>query len=104
MLLLDSNKGKHFLSAEKARTIIDEGERERKKRRLEAGIKGFLQGNISLLKNEELVTYLPELISQIQRSSGDADVSVLLKGMVSYLKEVSVEGQGIITEEYGNCW
>ncbi len=96
MLLLNSNKGKHFLSAEKARTIIDEGERERKKRRLEAGIKGFVQGNISVLKNEELVTYLPELISQIQRSSGDADVSVLLKGMASYLQEASAEGRGTL--------
>ena len=66
-LLLDSNKGKHFLSSEKARTIIDEGERERKKRRLEAGIKGFMQGNVSLLKSEELVAYLPELVCQIQK-------------------------------------
>ena len=66
-LLLSSKKGKHFLSTEKARKIIDEGERERKKRRLEAGIKGFLQGNISFLKSEELVAYLPVLISQIQK-------------------------------------
>ncbi len=93
-LLLNSSKGRHFLSAEKARAIIDEGEKERKKRRLEAGIRGFLQGNTSLLQNEELVTYLPELIRQIQKSSGDADVTVLLKGMVSYLKEMGEEGKG----------
>jgi CRP-like cAMP-binding protein len=87
MLLMNSKKGKHLLSAEKARNIIREGERERKKRRLESGIRGFLQGNTSLLKSEELVDYLPHAVQQLQKNTGGTDVSLILGGMVASLKE-----------------
>jgi CRP-like cAMP-binding protein len=87
MLLMNSKKGKHLLSAEKARNIIREGERERKKRRLESGIRGFLQGNISLLKSEELVDFLPHAVRQLQKNTGGKDVALLLSGMVASLKE-----------------
>jgi CRP-like cAMP-binding protein len=91
LLLMNSKKGKHFLSTEKARTIIHEGERERRKRRLEAGIKGFLQGNSNLLKSEELVDYLPDAVRQIQKNTGGADVALLLSEMVASLKKGSEE-------------
>jgi CRP-like cAMP-binding protein len=87
MLLMNSKKGQHLLSAEKARNIIREGERERKKRRLESGIRGFLQGNTSLLKSEELVDYLPHAVRQLQKNTGGTDVALLLSGMVASLKE-----------------
>ena len=86
-LLTSSKKGKHFLNTEKARNLIDEGERDRKKRRLEAGIKSILQGNTSLLKSEELVEYLPAALRRMQKNSDSAHVSLLLRGMVAYLPE-----------------
>ncbi len=96
--LTSSKKGKHFLNTEKARNLIHEGERERKKRRLEAGIKGFLQGNISLLKSEELVEYLPDALRQIQKNSDGAHVPLLLHGMVEYLAEGSEEQRDSLLE------
>ncbi len=87
LALMNSKKGKHFLSTQKVSNLIHKGERERKKQRLEAGIRGILQGNTSLLKNEELLDYLPEAIQHIQKRSGDGDVAVLLKGMVDSFKE-----------------
>jgi CRP-like cAMP-binding protein len=86
LILMNSKKGKQFLGSEKAKNIIHEGERERKKRRLEAGIQGFLQGNDSLLKSEELVDYLPEAFRRMQ-SIDNKDASLLLNGMVGYLKK-----------------
>lgn len=87
MLLMNSPKGKHFLGAEKARNIIHEGEKERKRRRLEAGIQSVLQGNTSLLQSEELVVYLPHAVRQIQKKSGDTELSLLLRGLTAYLQE-----------------
>lgn len=86
-LLTSSKKGKHFLNTEKAKNLIDEGERDRKKRRLEAGIKGILQGNTDLLKSEELVEYLPAALCRMQKNSDGAHVSLLLHGMVASLHE-----------------
>ncbi len=91
MLLMNSRKGKQLLSAEKARNIIREGERERKKRRLEAGIRGFLQGNVNLLKSVELVKYLPHAVRQLRKSTDRADVSILLNGIVASLKECDTD-------------
>lgn len=85
--LVSSKKGKHFLSTEKVKNLIDVGERARRKRRLEAGIKGFLQGNTSLLKSDELVAYLPIALRQIRKNNDNVHVSLLLHGMVAYLAE-----------------
>lgn len=86
LMLMNSPKGKQFLSSEKARTIINDGEVDRRKRRLEAGLKGLLQGNTSLLKSEELVACLPDSVRQIQKNSGDRDVSLLLDSIVTYYR------------------
>lgn len=86
LLLMNSKKGKQFLGSEKAKSIIHEGEKERKKRRLEAGIQGFLQGNDSLLKSEELVDFLPEAFRRM-KGIDNIDASSLLNGMIGYLKK-----------------
>jgi len=93
LVLMNSKKGKHFISTEKARNIIHEGEIERRKRRLSAGIKGFLQGNTSLLQSEELVEYLPDAVRQIQKNTNGREVTLLLNGMVAYLEEAGAKGQ-----------
>lgn len=86
-ILVNSKKGKQFLRTEKVRETILDGEKERKKRRLEAGIQGLLQGNISLLKSEELVEFLPDAIRQIQKNADGTDISLVLDNMVAYLRE-----------------
>ncbi len=93
LLLMNSKKGKHFLSTVKARNLMHEGERERKKRRLDAGIKGFLQGNTSLLKNDELVELLPDAVRQIQNSRGESEVTLLLDAILAYLRQSGEEGR-----------
>ena len=93
LLLINSEKGKHYLRTEKAKNLIHEGERERKKRRLEAGIKGFLQGNTSLLKSEEFVEYLPTAIRQIQDKKDGPDVALLLDSIISAFRDGTEEAK-----------
>ena len=84
--LMNTAKGKQFLSTEKARTLILEGELARKKRRLDAGIHGLLQGNITALKSEELLQYLPDAIAKKFQEKADKDAETLLQGIAAHLK------------------
>lgn len=84
--LMNTGKGKHFFSAEKARTLIHEGEAVRKKSRLEAGVHGLLQGNLNALKSDELVQYLPEALAQKLATKASKDAETLLKRIVAYLR------------------
>ena len=93
LLLINSEKGKHYLRTEKAKNLIHEGERERKKRRLEAGIKGFLQGNTSLLKSEEFVEYLPAAIRHIQEERSEPDVALLLGSIIAAFRDGTEEAK-----------
>ncbi len=80
--LANTGRGRQFLSAEKARAIINEGEKARRQKRLEAGVQGLLQGNISLLQSEELVQWLPTAVMQML-SSGE-NPGILVRSMADF--------------------
>lgn len=63
--LMNTGRGKQFLGSEKAKALIHEGEAARRKKRLESGIQGLVQGNLALLQSEELVQYLPGVVRQM---------------------------------------
>lgn len=96
LTLLDSPKGKQFISSEKAKLIIHDGEIDRKRRRLEAGIKGLLQGNTSVLKSVELVDFLPDGIRQLQKKVAYSDVNALLHNIVTYYRLGEEPGEAIL--------
>jgi hypothetical protein len=76
--LLATEKGKQYLGAEKAKALIDAGERERKTRRLEAGLKALLQGQTGVLASEELVLLLPKAVSRLESSGKNSEVKAVL--------------------------
>lgn len=80
--LMHTGRGKQFLSTEKARALIHEGEKARREKRLEAGIRGLLQGNITLLQSEELVQHLPEAVLRL--SSAGENPENLLRAMADF--------------------
>lgn len=82
--LMNTGKGKQFISVEKARMAMREGEEARQKRRLEAGISSLLQGHVTALKSEELVQHLPEEISRLLDSGAEQEAALLLKKVVEY--------------------
>ncbi len=83
--LMNTGKGKQYIGAEKARTLIHEGEVARKKRRLEAGINGLLQGNLNALNSEELLHYLPEVVTEKFVAGAPSDIELLLQRFAAYL-------------------
>ncbi len=72
--ILATQKGKQFLVKEKTKNIIEEGEQERRKKRMEAGISRLISGDIKIYNNEELISYLPGavclLLGSAKRSHG----------------------------------
>ena len=83
--LMNTGKGKQFVGAEKARALINEGEKARKKRRLEAGINGLLQGNPHALRSEELLQCLPEVITEKLEAKAENDVETILQRVAACL-------------------
>ena len=81
--LMKSEKGKQFLGSVKARAIIHEGERQRKRNRIEAGLKSLLHGNDAALDSEELIEYLPVVVEQMIEGKGEENGKKILKRMIS---------------------
>lgn len=92
--LLDTGKARQFLSSEKTRQMMHEGEAARKKRRIEAGLQGLLQGNASTLRSEELVQYLPEAVDAMLATGTHADIDALLRKIAESLGEAGSQISG----------
>ncbi len=85
--LMNSGKGKHYLGQEKAKALIHEGEAARKKQRIDTGVQGLLKGNLNMLKNDELVLYLPEAITEMLNAKAESSAETLIKEIAAYLRE-----------------
>lgn len=92
--LMTTDKGKQFLSKEKARVLIHDGELERKKRRFEAGIDGLLEGNLNILKSEEFLQYLPVALRERFAAGDDKNGEILLKSLNAYLLQEKAKAGG----------
>lgn len=76
--LLDTGKGRHFLGLEKARKIMEAGERDRQAKRISTGLQTVLQGNLGGLHNDELVMGIAPAIQQWIAEGKDEQAGVLL--------------------------
>ncbi|BHH82597.1 cyclic nucleotide-binding domain-containing protein [Desulforhopalus sp. 52FAK] len=94
LALMNSEKGKTFLSAEKAKTIIHEGERERIKKRLNSGISGILEGDYKVLENEEFIKALPEGMLEMYKGPKSEYVPKVLKKLIIYLGKSHEKASG----------
>lgn len=82
--LLDSPRGKQFLGLEKAKTLMASGEKVRKAKRVEAGIKSLLQGSEEVLQNEEINAHLPTVIQKMLKEGMEREVKALLNLVTDY--------------------
>ena len=96
--LMNTEKGKLFLSSEKAKSIIHDGERERTKKRLETGLNGVLEGDFQVLESEELVEALPAAILAMQKGEKKACVSKILKNLMAYLGQKKDRGNSTVIQ------
>jgi hypothetical protein len=75
--LLDTVKGRQYLALEKTRSLLEEGEKERRKKRIQAGINAIFQGKISVLGNDEIVGQLPHIVERLL-ANGKNDIAAQL--------------------------
>ncbi len=85
--LLNSARGRQFLGQEKARSIMESGERERQAKRISTGLRGLLQGNLSGLQSDELVMGLPAAVQQLLADGHEQEVLSLLALLNRELRE-----------------
>lgn len=83
--LMKTEKGKLFLSREKAKNIIYEGEKERTKKRLESGINGILEGDFQVLENDEFIDALPTGLLKMQKGRNSNYIPKILKNLIIHL-------------------
>ncbi len=81
--LLATEKGRQYLATEKAKEIIEKGEEDRKKLRVEAGIQALLAGNEASLKSVEVQKALPGVVRELKERN-DSD---RLEKIVEFLAE-----------------
>lgn len=91
--LVNTRKGKHVLSKEKVKEVIHQGEKERKKQRLQAGFKTLLQGETAALNSVELIEYLPRAVRMLTESNTDVNVAQILEVMAQQLRSGGEEVQ-----------
>ncbi|MBE0584026.1 MAG: cyclic nucleotide-binding domain-containing protein, partial [Desulfofustis sp.] len=82
-LLLGTPKGKLHLGKQKARSLLESGEQQRRDKRLEAGIGALLSGNRGGLRSQELLLSLPEEIEKFYRTGKDATADHLVEVMTA---------------------
>ncbi|SDO39621.1 Cyclic nucleotide-binding domain-containing protein [Desulforhopalus singaporensis] len=82
--LFETDRGKQYQKREKTRHIIDDGERERRKKRLEVQLGSLVGGNLQSLESIELLRHLPRAVSKLLKGENRAYVPKILKYLVSY--------------------
>jgi len=80
-LLAETPKGKLYLGKEKARSLLESSEQERRDKRIEAGIGALLNGNLAGLRSEELLLNLPEEIENYYRRGNETTADRLVEIM-----------------------
>lgn len=85
--LMATGRGKQYLIREKAKTVLDAGEKERQAKRIQTGIRQILKGDINGLRNKELVRSLPATIeSLITKGKNKAAATIITNITTELLK------------------
>jgi CRP-like cAMP-binding protein len=85
--LMDTVKGKQFFSNERAKEIIHEGEVTRRKRRINTGVGGLLQKRHDLLKSDEMLQALPEVVVEKLANQRQNEAEILVACLSAFLRE-----------------
>lgn len=94
--LMHTAKGKQFLSAEKAKAIINEGEAQRRKRRIDTGLAALLQGRAEVLRSEELLQALPELVIERLGDQRSGEAETIIGRFADFLRQESAGELGYV--------
>jgi len=85
--LLASSRGKQYLGHEKAKSLLESGELERKKKRVQTGLAALKRGDLSLLDSEEMLAVLPWIARQLLKEGRQRDIAGLLSRIASRIEQ-----------------
>ncbi|MBM9518728.1 cyclic nucleotide-binding domain-containing protein [Desulforhopalus vacuolatus] len=77
--LLATDIGRSVFASEKAQRLLSIGEKTRRKKRIEAGVKRILSGEKDVLASEEMLQYLPLAIGKLGRGGRTGTAMALLE-------------------------
>ncbi len=97
--LLDTPKGKQFLSHEKTKGLLESAEWERRAKRIQAGLSAILKGNVAVLQNDEIIEHLPSSLDHLI-ANGKEDVAAAI---IEQLAKELVKENGETNEGLSEC-
>ncbi len=83
--LFETPIGKQFLVREKAKNILEEGERERQAKRIQAGISAILKGDVNALRNKEVIAQIPATVESLISKGKDGAAATIIENITSEL-------------------
>lgn len=109
--LFDTPVGKQFLVREKAKRLLEEGEKERQAKRIQAGISAILQGDVKALRSKEVIAQIPATIESLISKGKDGAAATIIENIATELlkgdqdfhdglsESLSLIGESLITTE-----
>ncbi len=100
--LLATEKGKQYLLREKAKTVLNAGEKERQAKRIQAGIRQILKGDVNGLRNKELVRNLPATIESLISKGKDKAAATIITNITTELLKSDDRSHDLLGECLGS--
>ncbi|MBM9604608.1 cyclic nucleotide-binding domain-containing protein [Desulfopila inferna] len=96
--LFDSRRGQQYLVREKARELLETGEKERHKKRIQAGISGILHGDVNSLRNKEVVEHLPATVETLIARGKDKAAATIITNITTELIRGEQSSHDLLSE------
>jgi CRP-like cAMP-binding protein len=100
--LFATEKGKQYLLREKAKTVLNAGEKERQAKRIQAGIRQILKGDVNGLRNKELVRNLPATIESLISKGKDKAAATIITNITTELLKSDDRSHNLLGECLGS--
>ncbi len=98
--LFETDKGKQFLAREKAKKILEAGEKERQTKRVQAGINLLLKGDTNSLRNKEVIKHLPRTVSSLIDNGKDQLAASIIEKITTELRKGNPANHNELSESF----
>lgn len=96
--LFATDKGKQFLVREKAKKLLQAGEKERQAKRIQSGIQAILRGHVNSLKNKEIIGHLPATIESLIIRGKDNAAATIITNITTELMKGDEQSHDLLSE------
>lgn len=96
--LLDTGKGKQYSVRERAKKLLQAGEKERQAKRIQAGVSAILKGDVANLRNKEVVDHIPSTIDSLISRGKDKAAATIIEKITTELIKGNSSTKEILSE------